>query len=119
MAQGLEEVLPKSDPPRAVFVLNAHNHRSLIVVYALFRGHIQTPNGTSVALRAYNETTSPMRPGGAATTRLGPVDVAGDDMNGYAGLEITELHSPIAGKLFLLLSGEAMGANGPNTRMRL
>jgi hypothetical protein len=40
-------------------------------------------------------------------------------MNGYAGLEITELHAPLAGKLFLLLSGQAMGANGPNTRMRL
>jgi len=39
-------------------------------------------------------------------------------MNGY-GLEITELRAPVAGKLFLLFSGQALGANGPNTRMRL
>jgi hypothetical protein len=39
-------------------------------------------------------------------------------MNGYAELQLRELHAPSAGKLWLLLSGTAMGANGPNSRMR-
>lgn len=33
VAKGLEETLPKSGLPRAVFVLGSGNHRSLIVVY--------------------------------------------------------------------------------------
>jgi hypothetical protein len=119
VATGLEEILPKTGLPRAVFVVGSGNRRSLIVVYALLRGHIQTPNGTSVTIRAYNETTSRKGPSGRSATGLRLTDVAGQDMNGYAGLEITELHAPLAGKLFLLLSGRAMGANGPNTRMRL
>jgi hypothetical protein len=118
VAKGLEEILPKNDLPRAVFALGSGSNRSLIVVYALLRGHIQTPNGTSVAIRAYNETTSRMGPSGRSATSLRLAGVAGDDMNGY-GLEITELRAPVAGKLFLVLSGQAMGANGPNTRMRL
>jgi hypothetical protein len=117
VTKGLEDILPNKEP-RAVFVLGSGNHRSLIVVYTLFRAHVQSPNGTSVAIRAYNETTGPIGPQGRPTTVLRLVDVTGDDMNGY-GLEITELHAPSAGKLFLLLSGQAMGANGPNTRMRL
>jgi len=119
VAQGLEQILPKSGLTRAVFVLNSGNHRSLIVVYALLRGHIQTPNGTSVAIRAYNETTIGNSPSGLSRTGLRLADVAGEDMNGYAGLELTELHAPEAGKVWLLLSGRAMGANGPNTRMRI
>jgi hypothetical protein len=116
VAQGLEQILPKSGLTRAVFVLKSGNRRSLIVVYALLRGRTI---GSSVAIRAYNETAIENSPSGLPRTGLRLADVAGEDMNGYAGLELTELHPPVAGKLFLLLSGEAMGANGPNTRMRI
>jgi hypothetical protein len=125
VARGLEEILPKSGLPRAVFVIGSGSRRSLIVAYALLRGHIQTPNGTSVAVRAYNETTSRMAPSGRTATGLRLADAAGQDMNGYAGLEIVEVRAqsrrapPVAERLFLLVSGRAMGANGPNTRMRL
>jgi hypothetical protein len=119
VAQGLRQILSMSDEPRPVFVLTSANRRSLIVAYVLNRGYMMTPNGTSVAIRAYNETTSGISPSGVSTTDLRLSDVAGEDMNGYAGLSMTELHSSVAGKLFLLLSGEAMGANGPNTRMRI
>jgi len=115
VAQGLEQILPKNRLTRAVFVLNSGSHRSLIVVYALFRDHI----GTSVAIRAYNETTIGNSSSGFSRTGLRLADVAGDDMNGYDGLELMELHAPATGKLWLLLSGRAMGANGPNTRMRI
>jgi hypothetical protein len=119
VAQGLEQILPNTGLTRAVFVLNSGNHRSLIVVYVLLRGHIQTPNGTSVAIRAYNETTIGNSPSGLSRTGLRLADAAGEDMNGYAVRELMELHAPAAGKLWLLLSGGAMGANGPNTRMRI
>jgi hypothetical protein len=105
VAEGLEQILPKSGLPRAVFVLKSANRRSLVVVYALYKGHV---NDSSVAIRAYNETTNGLR----------LADVAGDDMNGYGGLSVAELHSPV-GKLSLLLSGVLMGANGHNNRMRI
>jgi hypothetical protein len=119
VAKGLQEILPMNGLPRAAFVVGARGHRSLIVVYALLRGQIVTPNGTSVAIRAYRETPARTASSGSSATGLMPADVADDDMNGYGGLEITELHAPVKSKLFLLMSGRAMGANGPNTRMRL
>ncbi len=118
IASGLEQILPKTGLWRAVFVVNAGNRRSLIVFYSLLRGHVQTPNGTSVAIRAYNETPEDIRFSGVATS-LKLVDTAGEDMNGYASPSITQLRPGQPGRISLLLWGDAIGANGLNMRMRL
>jgi hypothetical protein len=110
VAQGLRQILPTTDEePRSVFLLNSANRRSLVVAYVLSKGDIMGSDGTSVAIRAYTKTTR----------GVGLVDVTGDDMNGYAGVSVTELHSPVTGRLLLLLSGYMTGANGPNNRMRI
>lgn len=119
VARGLEQILPNSGQWRAVFQLNSGARRSLVVVYALLSGHV---NGSSVTLRAYKEVPGDIRRSGGSSTTLTLADTTGRDMNGYLGPSITELHPTtpsVPGKLFLLLSGVAMGANGPNTRMRL
>src|SRR6185295_16248135 len=67
----------------AVFVSDRPDHRSLVVAYSLSKGFMG-PGGTAVTVRAYNQRSR----------RLELIDVAGEDMNGYADRTVTELHSP-------------------------
>jgi len=66
------------------------------------------PGATSVVLRAYRATDKGLRVG----------DAAGADMNGYASVSVKQLASPMPGETWLLVWGQATGANGPNIRMR-
>jgi hypothetical protein len=110
VTQGLRGVLPTTgDGPCSAFLVNSPKHRSLVVAYDLYRYSNAVPDSTSVTLRAYNET-----PRGIELA-----DETGEDMNGFGSVTVTELHSPVMGQLFLLLSGYATGANGPNNRMRI
>ena len=110
VARGLQQILSTTDDePRLVYLLNSADHRSLIVAYVLSKAGMMGPGGSSVTLRAYTET-----PRGISL-----VDVTAEDMNGLAGVSVTELHSPGTRTLLLLLSGYMTGANGPNNRMRI
>lgn len=40
-------------------------------------------------------------------------------MDNYGNLEVSELHSPEPDEIWLLVSGQRLGANGPNIRMRV
>jgi hypothetical protein len=110
VAQSLERILggPPDERPSA-FVLDLDHAQSLIIAYTVFKGTLMGTDGTSVTLRAY----TPSR----GTLRL--VAATGDDMDGYAGVSVLELHSPVPHEMWLLLSGYMTGANGPNNRMRV
>ncbi len=110
VVQDLKQILGKVavDPPSA-YVLNSAKSRSLIVFYTLGGWPAAGAHATSVTLRSYNAT------GGG----LQLADVSGDDMNGYANVAVKELHSPVPGETWLLVWGQATGANGPNIRMRV
>jgi hypothetical protein len=84
VARGLQQILPTTGgEPRSVFLLNSANPRSLAVAYGLSKAGIMGPGGASVTIRAYNETPRGIR----------LVDGTGEDMNGCAGVSVTELHS--------------------------
>jgi hypothetical protein len=92
--------------PPAAFILRSPKGNSLLVFYGLNRGMSLT--STSV-LRVYAA--------GANGLRLS--DSTSADMDDYGNLEVRELHSPKTGEIWLLVSGQMMGANGPNIRMRV
>jgi hypothetical protein len=92
--------------PPAAFVLRSPKGNSLLVFYGLNRG--MSPTSTTV-LRAYVAD--------AESLRLS--DSIGTDMNDYVNLEVKELHSPKSDEIWLLVSGQMIGANGPNIRMRV
>ena len=74
------------------------------------------PDGTSVMVRAYNQTPS----------GLASVDVTSDSMNGFGNLAVKEVRprvsnpvAPPSQATYVLLSGYMTGTNGPLNRMRL
>jgi hypothetical protein len=91
--------------PPAAFVLRSPKGNSLLVLYGLERG--MSP--TTTTLLAYMA--------GAKGLRLS--DSTGADMDDYSNLEVKELHSPKPDEIWLLVSGQMNGANGPNIRMRV
>jgi len=113
----LRRILPKgTDEAPSVFVGGAPDRRHLIAAYCLHKGTLMGSNGTSVTVRAYNQTAN-----GMALT-----DVTGDDMNGFGRLVVKALRPRVADPAdsrtpatCLLLSGYMTGANGPLNRMRL
>jgi|ERR1039458_3347738 hypothetical protein len=108
--QSLRQVLGgTADGPPSAFGLDSGNAKSLVLVYTLRKGTRIGPGATSVALRAYASNESSFELAG----------VASDDMDCYGDVNVAELHSPVAGELWLFLWGQMTGANGPNMRMRI
>jgi len=107
MARDLKQILGDtvvSEP--AAFLLESPHGRSLVVFYAIGAG---TAMSGSTTLRAYR--LSGNRAALAGTT--------GSDMDGYGNLWVKRLSSPaLPHELWLLVGGQAFGANGPNIRMR-
>lgn len=93
--------------PRA-FVLDSGQHRALLVYDNLDAG----PGAATVsyaALAAFN----------VEGQKLTLSDSTASAMDGYGRIDIKELPSPVRGEIWLLISGYAYGANGPNCRMRV
>lgn len=109
VVQDLYQILSSvaSQPPVA-FVLHSGGRRALLVFYNLQKG-TEGEHSSSAVLRAYN----------AGATGLTVSDATGSDMDGYAHTEVKELHSPVEGEIWLLVSGYRIGATGPNCRMRI
>ncbi|HCC57578.1 MAG TPA: hypothetical protein DEQ47_09990 [Solibacterales bacterium] len=107
--RGLQQIIgPMCDTPPSAFILDTPTGRSLIVVYALQKGVLMGPQGTSATVRAYN-----VRNGGMQLA-----DATGTDMNGYGNVSVRQLPAPPSGGKWLLVWGQMTGANGPNIRMR-
>lgn len=110
MMQGLKTILPGDlGKPPLSFVLNSPSGRSLIVFYAFGTGVMAGTYASGTVLDAFHVDAK----------GLSFVDSTGSDMNGYVGIKVKELPSPVKGQFWLLLSGQLAGANGPNTRMRI
>jgi hypothetical protein len=107
MARDLKQILGDtvvSEP--AAFLLESPHGRSLVVFYAIGAGTAMTGSTT---LRAYQLS-------GNRATLAG---TTGSDMDGYGDLWVKRLSSPaLPHELWLLVGGQAFGANGPNIRMR-
>jgi hypothetical protein len=95
-------------PPKT-FLCGSGAGEALILSYSLHKGGLMGEGGTSVRLRAFDSR------GG----RLQVGDKTGENMDGYGGVLLKELHSPVQGEAWFLLAGQMTGANGPNTRMRI
>lgn len=95
--------------PPCAFVLDSGGRRSLILFYSIQKGLAAGPESTSAILSAYNATASGLRLS----------DVTASDMDAYGRLSVQRLNAPAPNGIRLLVSGEALGANGPNTRMRI
>jgi hypothetical protein len=94
-----------ADQPPVTFPLNAGKTRGLLVFY-----DVSTPTVASYAtLVAFNSD------GG----RLTYSDSTGTVFNGYSRIEVKRLPAPVQGEAWVLVSGYASGANGPNCRMRV
>jgi hypothetical protein len=107
---GLKHILTSAaDMQPAAFGLNSAGGHTLIVVYSLQKGGMMGPGATSVTLRAYR----------AKGNRVELVDAIGSDMDGYGGVSVKVLRSPVLGDAWFLVSGNMTGANGPNVRMRV
>ena len=107
---GLKHILASAaDMQPAAFGLNAAGGYTLIVAYSLQEGGMMGPGGTPVTLRAYR----------AKGNRVELVDATGSDMDGYGGVSVKVLRSPVLGEAWFLASGNMTGANGPNVRMRV
>lgn len=105
LAQILGKDVAAIGPPRA-FAADLPSGLNLVVVYSVGGG---TAVNNYTVVRAF-------KPAGR---HLVPGAVTGSDMNNYGNLSVFELHSPVANELWLLIRGQALGANGPNMRMRL
>jgi hypothetical protein len=91
------------------FMLNSGGDRQLVIVYTVQKSTLMGSGATSVTVRGYASRKS----------RFALVGSIGDDLDGYAGVRVIELDSPIPGELWLLMWGQMTGANGPNVRMRI
>ena len=110
IGQALEQLLPNADePPATALVFDAASTRYLITAYTLHKGGLMGVRATSVVFRAYKGVNS----------RFHPVATTGGDMAGYQDIVVRELHSPVENEVWLLVSGQMSGANGPNIRMRI
>jgi hypothetical protein len=109
VANDLRQILSSvEDQPPATFVLRSRKSRALLVFYSIQKGFVGDHSTTTV-LQAYDEA--------GASVNLS--DSTGRDMDGYARLDVKELHSPVPDEIWLLVSGQMTGANGPNIRMRV
>ena len=97
-----------SDQPPKAFVLASHQIHALIIFDNVPNGTVG-PNSSYAALAAFR----------ADGSKLALSDSTGNDMEGYASIDVKELHSPVEGEIWLLVSGYTTGANGPNCRMRV
>ncbi len=98
----------RADATPSAFVLDSPDGRTLIVAYEFGAGVMMGPGSSFFTLRAYRATE----------TTLKLINTAGEDMNNYLNLSVEKLPSPAPGQLWLLVWGQASGANGPNIRMR-
>jgi hypothetical protein len=107
VTKDLRQILQNAESqPPAAFVLRSPKSRTLLVFYNVLKGG---NIGSSTVLSAYT----------AGATCLKLADSTGGDMDGYLNLEVKELHPPKANEIWLLVSGQMSGANGPNIRMRV
>ncbi len=110
VGQSLKRILGKAaDEPPSAFVIDVDRRPSLVLAYTLLKGTRMGEAGTSVRVRAYAVAQG--------TFRL--VDATGEDLNGYAQVSLVQLHSPVQGEMWVLLSGYMTGANGPNNGIRV
>jgi hypothetical protein len=98
----------RADGTPSAFVLDRTDGRTLVVAYEFGVGVTMGPGSGFFTLRAYRATD----------TTLKLINATGDDMNGYLNHSVKQLPSPVPGQLWLLVWGQASGANGPNIRMR-
>jgi hypothetical protein len=90
----------------AAFILDSPQQCSLIVVYAVSSS---AAVGSVTTIRAFT----------AAGNRLRLTAVTGGDMDSYGNLSVKKLPSPTPDGFWLLIWGQAEGANGPNIGMRI
>ena len=96
------------DGPTVLLPGISRGRKSLVVAYGLRRGVTRNSNPT-FTLRTYWLNAGRFQLAGATD----------GDMNAYQGVELKELPSPVPNEEWFLLTGQASGANGPNTRMRV
>jgi hypothetical protein len=97
-----------SDGPPWTMVSETREGPEFVVFYVLKKGMAAGDGATSAVLTAYATTAEGLRFSGQTDC----------DMNGYADVSVKVLSPPVAGEIWILLSGQMTGANGPNTRMR-
>jgi len=107
MVRDLKQILGDtvvSEP--AAFLLESPHGRSLVVFYAIGAGTAMTGSTT---LRAYQ----------LSGNRAKLTGVTGGDIDGYGNLWVKKLTSPqLYHERWLLVGGQAFGANGANIQMR-
>lgn len=108
VAQDLKQILGKTAVAEpAAFLLESPHGSTLAVFYAIGAGTAIT---SSTTLRAYDVSGNQVKLAGAT----------GSDMDGYGNLWVKRLQSSeMTDELWLLVGGQAFGANGPNIRMRI
>ena len=106
VAQDLKQILGETAVAEpAAFLLESPHGRMLLVFYAIGAGTAMT---SSTTLRAYQ----------LSGKRVQLAGTTGGDMDGYGNLWVKQLRSPeLPDGLWLLVGGQAFGANGPNIRM--
>ena len=97
-----------TDQPPSIFILASGQSRSLLIFDNIQNGTMGG-NSSYAALTAFNVDGQ----------KLTESDSTGADMDGYGGIDVKELASPVHGEIWLLFSGYMTGANGPNCRMRV
>jgi hypothetical protein len=100
--QGATDQLPTT------FVLHSRRSSALLVLYQV-QDETMGQDSPWTVLNAYDKVGASLRHS----------DSTGRDMDGYAGLEVKELYSPVPDEIWLLVSGHLTGANGPKIRMRV
>jgi hypothetical protein len=108
--QSLKRILGKTAwGPTSAFVTSVNRTPSLVVAYTLAKAGSMGEGATSVTVRVYAAVQGHFR----------LVAATGGDMDGYANVSLVELHAPILGEMWILLSGYMTGANGPNNQIRV
>lgn len=97
-----------ADQPPDAFVLTSRQHRALLIFDNVLTGSMGR-SSSYAALTAFN----------VGGRRLTESDSTGKDMDGYGGIDVKELPSPVQSEIWLLVSGYVIGANGSNCRMRV
>ncbi len=97
------------DPPIVLVPTDPRSRRRfLIISYGLRRG-LDDRWGAVYTLRAYVLRNGRFRLAGATSA----------DLDGYTNIDVKALVAPIENEEWLLLMGQAIGANGPNRRLRV
>jgi len=107
LVHDLKQILGEAEATEpAAFLLDSPHGRALVLFYAIEAGG----GASSTTLRAYQKSGN----------RLHLADVTGSDLDSYGNLWVKRLNaSEPPRELWLLLGGQAFGANGPNIRMRI